>query len=457
MANKEYDEIFTTDKKQTIQEISQENSKLEQALAEEGKKKLDPSVLAKLKAKVEDKMPEVTAPRSVSIEMGIIGLGAAGGRLAEEFYHRGYKVRALNTSSQDLDVLTIPKVQKFLIDGSLGGTGKSRDLSLSLFSEKEEEILEFLQDMVGEVDMLYLCSAGGGGTGSGSLSFMTKLIQRFNLPIGIIYILPKNSEGAISKSNTLETLSELVNLTTQKIITSLIIIDNYKLEIILKDIGHGLFWKKANNLIIDPLDRINHLTVKPTFESLDPSDFGKILTAGGITVYGIMEVEDYLEETALAEAAIGSLSNSILSEDFDLAQATVGGIIFVGPAQAINNTPSINFDYCQHVILEKINGADLFRGIYIDNTMEDKIEIITIFSGLGLPAERINYLQKEVENLSIIAQEKETKSPANLTLNLNKEKTKTNLTDIHKKIQGKNNAFNKIQSKTSIIDQRRKK
>ena len=56
-----------------------------------------------------------------------IGAGQCGGRIVQSFYDLGYrKVLAVNTTHHDLDLLDIPKEQKFLMD--LGAKGAGKDM-----------------------------------------------------------------------------------------------------------------------------------------------------------------------------------------------------------------------------------------------------------------------------------------------------------------------------------------
>lgn len=454
--------------KNKLNDIEHEQQKLLMAAItkkQEGEKmipKVDQDKLDALKAKLNSKniqagvsMPTVIAKKEVSINMGIIGLGQAGSRIAEEFHRLGYDVGVINTSSQDLDAINLPVTQKLLLEGSLGGTGKDRLLSRTIFENNQEQVLEFMKQVVEGNDMVYTCASLGGGSGSGSISFVSQLAKQLELPVGVICVLPKHSEGAANKKNSLEALSELADLVASGQIDSLIVVDNARLEVLLSDVGHGLFWKKSNEMIVEPLTRLNYLTSTSTDEALDPSDFGKILTGGGLTVYGTLQIDNYMEETALAEAVIQSLGDNMLSEGFDLSKAVAGGVVFVGSSKAINEIPSINLDYAQSMISEVTNGANLYRGIYVDESLGDTIEVISMFSGLGLPETRVNDLQTEVSKLETLSKEKEAGKTASITLGLSKPKTDNIREEIHKKIQTKNSGFNKLQSK-SVIDRRKR-
>ncbi len=462
---KQYDQ----NKEKTAEEIEQENQRLAEALAEEvvPKKTIDINKLAALKAKmakqenVEVKMPEIVAKKQFSIEMGILGVGQAGSRLGEIFHKLGYDVGVINTSAQDLEYIDILPNQKLLLEGTLGGTGKDLDLGRDIFASSVDKISEFVEKTVGGSAMIFLAISGGGGTGSSSVETMVPLIFNLGVPVGVIYVLPKQTEDAISKANSVETLSRLSAMASENMISSLVVVDNARIEQIYGGLSQSQFWSTANNAIVEPINIFNTLTAQPSkFTSLDPSDFGKIISTGDCSIFGMIEVPDYLEETALAEAVIQSLDGNMLASGFDLTQTRNAGVIIVGSEKALNQLPALNIDYCFSMISEKTGGAGIFQGIYSqDNLEDDVIKIYSWFAGLGLPKDRIENLRKESRLQSAVLADKEKQRATAMKLDLEEDKVKSTKELIERKIQQKKSGFNKLQgagSRESIIDKRRK-
>lgn len=464
MSNADIDEIFKTPKQKTQEEIEEENKKLEQALSQESKPKINADILAKLKEKAQKKeeqnMAEVVYKKEVSINMGVVGVGQAGSRIAEVFYKNGYDVGVINTSLQDLKFIDVPEPNKLLLDQTLGGTGKDLDLGREVFETCKEEVLNFVHKVVEGNDMAFLAISGGGGTGSSSVDTLVDILFKTGLPVGVIYILPKNTEDAQSKKNSIETLSRLARMSATNMIASLVVVDNARIEAIYGGLSQSKFWETANNAIVDPIHLFNTMTAQPSkHTSLDPSDFGKIISAGDCSVYGLIEVQNYLEETALAEAVIESLNGSMLAEGFDLTQTRVGGVILIGSEEAISQLPAVNIDYMYSILSEKTNGASLYQGIYTtEDSAEDTVKVYSWFAGLGLPQDRIESLQKQSKQQATIMAEKEKQRTSHMTLDLEKDKTTSATDTIHKKIAQKNSGFNKLQGagRTSIIDKRRR-
>ena len=429
----------------------------------EDKTQVDPSVLAALKSKMnkdkEKEVPTVTDERIVAIEMAVIGVGQAGSRIAETMHKRGYDVGVINTSAQDLEHIEVMPQQKLLLEGSLGGTGKDQDLGRELFADSVSQITDFVQPILAGNNMVYLAASGGGGTGSSSIDTMVPLLYDEGMPVGVIYILPKATEDAQSKRNSIETLSRLAALASKDVISSLIVVDNAQIEQIYAGLGQSKFWDVSNNAIVDPLTTFNTLTASPSrHTSLDPSDFGKIISCGDCSIYGQLVVEDYMEETALAEAVIESLTDNMLAEGFDLEQTRVGGVIITGPASALDQLPAVNINYCFHLISEKTNGASIFQGVYEVDSNADEVTIYTWFAGLGLPMDRIENLKKESEAQAKIARDKEKSRASAMTLDLGENQTDNAVNEIHRKIRKKKSGFGRLQGggRRSIIDKRRR-
>jgi cell division GTPase FtsZ len=447
----------------TQEEINQENEKLATAL---GKTSLDAATLQRLRGrmdkKVEEDVPKVVAKRSVAIEMAVIGVGQAGSRIAEVFHKLGYDAGVINTSSQDLEYIDVVPSNKLLLTGTLGGTGKDLDLGREIFSSNLELITDFSKGIVEGNNMVYLAVSGGGGTGSSSVEVMVPMLYEFGTPVGVIYVLPKATEDAQSKKNSLETLARLAKLSSANVIASLVVVDNARIEAIYANLSQSKFWEASNRAIVEPIDVFNHLTSRPSrFTSLDPSDFGKIVSAGDCSVYGVIEVEDYMSETALAESVIDSLSSNMLAEGFDLTQTRVGGVIITGSKEVLDRLPAININYCFHMISEQTKGASIFQGIYDVDSDTDSVKIYSWFAGLGLPKSRIETLKEESKAQSAVASQKDRDRSSSMSMSLEDEGVGNIASDIHKKIQRKNSGFNRLQvtgtAQNSLIDMRRKR
>jgi hypothetical protein len=289
---------------------------------------------------------------------------------------------------------------------------------------------------------------------------MIPILFNTGMPVGVIFVLPKATEDALSKKNSIESLSRLARMAADNVIVNLVVVDNARIENIYANLSQSKFWNTANKAIVEPIHLFNSLTSQASrHTSLDPSDFGKIISCGDCSVYGLVEVDDYMEETALAEAVIESLSSSMLASGFDLTQARVGGVIITGSKDSLDKLPAININYCFHMISDQTNGASIFQGIYDDDSAGDSIRIYAWFAGLGLPQDRIDNLKRESKDQSAIAQEKERMRASTMTLDLEEDQISSVTQEVSRKIKKKKSGFNKLQktSRSSIIDRRKRR
>ena len=448
----------------TDAEIVKENEELEKAFKLGEAPKLDPEILKKLKTKqdekVEEKMKAVSV-RDRSLYFGVVGLGQAGSRVAETFYKLGYEACVFNTATQDLEHIDLPDNRKIYLPFALGGAGKELDNGRQAVEQNGEVVLDRLNETFDESqEMLILAVSGGGGTGSGGAEAMIGLMASLGKPICVIYILPLESEDSLSKHNSVSTLSRLAKLASTDVITTLVVVDNAKINLIYPNLSKAEFWDVANNAIVEPLHLFNYLSAQPTrYDALDAMDFGRIFTAGDCTIYGMIEVNDYMETTAIAEAVIENLESGLLASDFNLSETRFGGYIVTGSAEVLMKLPATNIHYASHVISEKCGSPQLVGGVYEIESDEDCVRVYTMFSGLGLPAARIESLKNEAkEQMAIIREKEKTRADRMMVDYGSGTETQTKAQEVHRLIQQKKSGFGKLTSNAGsrIVDKRKR-
>ncbi len=242
----------------------------------------------------------------------------------------------------------------------------------------------------------------GGGSGAGSCETLVELLSGLNKPLAVITVLPMDTEDVQTKNNSLQTLSVLVNLIKSKKVNNLIVVDNAKLESILHNVGQMDFYNVANKIIVEPLDVFNTLSSMPSsVKGLDPTEFSKLFVDGeGLTVYGEMTVNNFTEDTAIAEAVINNLSGNLLAGGFDLKQAKYVGVLIVANKNVWSKIPNASINYAMSMINDQCGSPKgVFKGIYTVDMEEDVVKVYSMFSGLLLPESRIEQLKKQGELL----------------------------------------------------------
>lgn len=421
----------------------------------------DPAVLAALKAKSQAKQQEnkmaskIVSGKERSLSIGVVGTGQAGSRIAEAFYKLGYVAVALNTAMQDLKFIDIPDSNKLLLEGTLGGAAKEIEIGKAAAENNRGQILQLLNDKLNNSQVNLLCLSLGGGSGAGSCETMVDVMSGLGKPLVVIAALPMDTEDAQTKTNALETLSKLAKLTQTKKVNNLIVVDNAKIEAIYHSISQVEFFGTANKAIVDPIDIFNTLSSMPSsVKGLDPMEWGKLFIDGeGLTVYGELTVDNFAEETAIAEAVVSNLNGNLLAGGFDLKQSRYVGVIIAANKDVWAKIPSSSITYAMAMVNDQCgNPKGVFKGIYTIDTPDPVVKVYSMFSGLGLPSSRVDQLKKEAAEHTQTVKGKDEQRNLTLQLDTGTNETITAAQKIKDKIAAKSSAFGKM---TGVTDRRK--
>ncbi|MCR4392778.1 MAG: tubulin/FtsZ family protein [Dehalococcoidales bacterium] len=204
------------------------------------------------------------------MKLTVIGFGQCGGRIADEFArinaraisHRGTQITpgvyAVNTDSADLTGLHHIKADyqhRILIGGRKTGghgVGKLNEIGAKIAREDSDKIFEAIISTrhLFETDAFLLIASGGGGTGSGAIAVMTRLIkERFDhKPVYDMIILPFEHEELTEERATYNTA--LCLKTVNSIADAVILVDNQRY--IKEDASLKSNFTEINRLIVEP-------------------------------------------------------------------------------------------------------------------------------------------------------------------------------------------------------------
>ncbi|MEM2210196.1 MAG: tubulin/FtsZ family protein [Nitrososphaerales archaeon] len=194
------------------------------------------------------------------MKVGIIGLGQAGGRIADllAFYNTSKEFEGFttftivfNTSKADLSQLThISDKDRHLIGERLTkgeGVGLNAELAERIAKENERVIFQALEEKGGmKLDAIIVIAGLGGGTGSGFLPVFLKVLKMiYHEPIYALGILPSDDEGGLMAYNTIRCLKNIYDHAD-----SIILFDNN-------------LWKRPELSIQESYKYMNEELVKP--------------------------------------------------------------------------------------------------------------------------------------------------------------------------------------------------
>jgi hypothetical protein len=195
--------------------------------------------------------------------MNIVGLGAAGCRIADRFSR-------------------YPQYQIYKFDRGLRNTNFSKRLpeydNPEEYEEKFAKIETLLTKIIGEV--LFVC--GGSGTVSGASLRILEILKRKN-EINIVYIRP-DLELLTGKKKLQErvTFNVFQQYARSGLFKNLYLVDNTKIENLAGGISVHQYFHKINDIIVDTFHMMNvYKNSTPAISTLSkPEEISKISTFG---------------------------------------------------------------------------------------------------------------------------------------------------------------------------------
>lgn len=355
------------------------------------------------------KMPTVpsvdTSPKSeqdaesVALKIGWIGLGQGGGKIADYFHKLGYgKVIALNSTQQDFSGLGITHR---LVLGDGAGAGKDIERASSMIKPRKEDIFNLMEKVFGEdLDFIILTAGLGGGSGSGFVIPMIEVAKEYfkfigkedliNKRVGALVSLPKISEGTKVQENATEISEKLVNLSENKKISPLIIIDNEKAVKLIKGLTLMNEKNKLNEFICKGLHVLNRVASwESEISTFDRQDFISVMESGTIT-YGFSSVDNYESETAITDAIKFQMKNSLLADCNNFEQATHASIVALCGIKVLETMRAEVMDNGLKSLARLMgeNSSVIHSGIY-EYGDGDLLTIYSILGGIRGVADRL--------------------------------------------------------------------
>ena len=329
-----------------------------------------------------------------SMQIGIIGSGQCGGRLAEAFFKLGYE-KAIVINTTDKDVVTANAKHVILsLPDQPGGAGKNMALSRAALDRNRPMLQKTISDIFGKLDHILVCAGLGGGTGCGTVLQLIQIAQThmkslgyadYEKRVGAIVTLPTISEtNAVVSKNVSDVANGLSDMADAGHISPLIVVDNEQVRRRLAGTPILKFWKVANNAIAQLVDSLNMISDHASeISTFDGADFASVMRGGGHMVLGAFRITDN-KETIVEK--LSDDSRSLLATGFDLKEARVAAaVVMVNEEAAEDDTELSNrieegFD----ALSQMLPNALLHRGIYPDK--KPSTRVFLAYTGLKRPA-----------------------------------------------------------------------
>ena len=302
----------------------------------------------------------------------VIGCGGAGcnaiNRLSK-MNIEGATLAAINTDKQHLAMVG-DDVTKVLIGKSVTrglGAGGYPEIGAKAAEVSKNELTQLLDS----VDMLFVSAGMGGGTGTGSAPIVAGIAKEQGAIVVSIVTYPFSLERArmINAEAGIQKLSDVSD--------TVVVIDNNRLVELVPNLPIQDAFKVADEVIARTVRGITETITQPSLINLDFADIRSVMTGKGLSLIAVGESKSV---NKVEEAVADTLNNTLLDVDIAGAQGclihiTGGPELTLGEANAIGE-----------MLTERIDAkAQVIWGARVDNTFENKIEVIAIFTGVNSP------------------------------------------------------------------------
>ena len=323
----------------------------------------------------------------------LIGLGQCGCNLVDEMITKNKRYAGVFINSSIGDLANIKNANSnntFTFNGT-DGAGRNRKLAQSFIQDDIMRLSSFLTKF-SQFKTMVLFSSLDGGTGSGSLPFMIKVVKKLfkDAVVNVIGVLPRLDEDKLKLDNTLDCLSELEPLL--KIINSIRFIDNNTRDT----------YAEINSEALEDFDLSYSIVGKHKEGNIDMQDSFNVNTAQGYTF--TLRLPDRC--VSLDEVVQVAKDNSVyaLPDSFTCAYAGIN--VKEGK-------------YNANELKKKVTATNTIYTTYNDNKFN-----VVVLGGCAMPKESITLIELERDK-----REEELKKVSSPDLGFGLSSKTTNNTD----------------------------
>ena len=317
----------------------------------------------------------ITIPENINDtkpKISVIGIGGAGGNAVNTMINE--KIENIdfivaNTDGQALSrSLTSKQIQ----------LGKSITLGLGAGSDAEtgrkaaEESIEEITAELSDVNMLFITTGMGGGTGSGAAPVIAKAAREKGILTVAVVTKPFDFEGK-KRMDVAETSLSLL----KKNVDTLIIIPNQNLfKIANEKTTFSEAFKMADDVLYQGICGITNLITNPGMINLDFADIKTVMTNMGSAMMGTGESSG---ENRAKDAAQAALNNPLLDDTNIKGAKSILLNIQGGPDMAL-----FEVDEAASKIRNEVDeNANIIFGSSIDNNLEGIIKVSVVATGIN--------------------------------------------------------------------------
>ena len=301
----------------------------------------------------------------------VMGVGGAGNNCVTRLSGLGVKGARTIAINTDAKHLSISKAdEKVLIGRELTkglGAGGFPALGRKAVEENEREMKKLLEG----IDMLYLVTGLGGGTGTGGTPVIAKMAKEIGAIVIAGVTMPFKVEGArMGKAE--DGLYQL-----RQVCDTVIVIENDRLLSIAGNLPLQQAFAVADDLVANMIKGITETISQPSLVNLDYADVKAVMHSGGVATVGFGESDT---KNRAEECIIKAMSNPLLEVDY---QGGTGALLHMTGGQDLR-LDEVNM-IGEYVSKQLDPEAQVIWGARIDPNYKGKLKVITIVTGVKSP------------------------------------------------------------------------
>jgi cell division protein FtsZ len=306
---------------------------------------------------------------SRSCRIAIIGVGGAGNNTVTRLMDMGMfgaECIAINTDAVHLKASKAH--QKILIGEKLTkgiGVGGDPRLGRAAIEESRGRI----EDLLSNIDMVFITTGLGGGTGTGAAPVVAEIARRKGaITVGVVTTPFRIEKGRNEYAN-----AALVEM--RKNCDTVVVIDNNKLMQLVPQLPINEAFRVADLVLANMIKGIVETISAPSLINLDFADFKTIVRRGGLAVVGVGESD---APNRAEEAVRNALRSPLL--DVDYAGAT-GALIHV---TGDNHMTIEEANRVGEIVTEMMdNNALVIWGARVNPETEGKLKVTLVMTGIN--------------------------------------------------------------------------
>ena len=335
----------------------------------------------------------ITIPENINDtqpKISVMGIGGAGGNAVNTMINANVKHIDFIVANTDGQALSRSQTRRQIQLGKklTSGLGAGSDADTGRKSA-EESIEEILAEL-GDVNMLFITTGMGGGTGSGAAPVIAKAAKDKGILTVAVVTKPFDFEGKKRMDVAEKGLSNL-----KECVDTLIVIPNQNLfKIANEKTTFAEAFKMADDVLYQGVCGITDLITNPGMINLDFADIKTIMGDMGKAMMGTGESSG---EDRAKNAAQAALNNPLLDDSNIQGARSILLNIQGGPDMAL-----FEVDEAASKIRNEVDeNANIIFGSSIDESLEGIIKVSVVATGMNDTLEKSSEKAEQYQNEKI--------------------------------------------------------